>query len=111
MIPNQNEGIHLIASVRRLHTLRAGQARAVRLAFRWEGCIDATARCSCKVWRVLTMTLPTYDIVKKQDNNFVWVEAAHDIQSAKKRVNELSRHTDAEFVIFNEHTLQVVALI
>jgi len=40
MIPNQNEGIHLIASVRRLHTLRAGQARAVRLAFRWEGCID-----------------------------------------------------------------------
>jgi hypothetical protein len=29
MIPNQNEGIHLIASVRRLHTLRAGQARAV----------------------------------------------------------------------------------
>ncbi len=31
-------------------------------------------------------------------------EAAHDIQSAKKRVYELSRHSDAEFVIFNEHT-------
>src|SRR6266853_6608731 len=58
---------------------------------------------------VAIMTLPTYDIVKKQDNNFVWVEAAHDIQSATKRVNELSRHSDAEFVIFNEHTLQVVA--
>ena len=55
------------------------------------------------------MTLPTYDIVKKEDNNFMWVEAAYDIQSAKKRVYELSRHSDAEFVIFNEHTLQVVA--
>jgi hypothetical protein len=58
---------------------------------------------------VTIMTLPTYDIVKKEDNNFVWVEAVHDIQSAKKRVYELSRHSDAEFVIFNEHTLQVVA--
>ena len=55
------------------------------------------------------MTLPTYDIVKKEDDTFVWVEAAHDIQSAKKRVNELSRHSNAEFVIFNEHTLQVIA--
>jgi hypothetical protein len=24
------------------------------------------------------MTLPTYDIVKKEDNNFMWVEAAYD---------------------------------
>ncbi len=31
-----------------------------------------------------------------------------DIESAKKRVDELSRQSDAEFVIFNEHTLQVV---
>ena len=54
-------------------------------------------------------TFPTYDIVKKEGNNFVWVEAAHDIQSAKKRVDELSRQSDAEFVIFNERTLQVVA--
>jgi hypothetical protein len=54
------------------------------------------------------MTLPSYDIVKKEANNFVWVEAAHDIQSAKKRVYELSRHSAAEFVIFNECTLEVV---
>jgi hypothetical protein len=55
------------------------------------------------------MTFPIYDIVKKEDNKFEWVEAAHDIQSAKKRVYELSRHSDAEFVVFNERTLQVVA--
>ena len=57
------------------------------------------------------MTLPSYDIVKKEADNFVWVEATHDIQSAKKRVHELSRDSDAEFVIFNEHTLQVVATV
>jgi hypothetical protein len=57
------------------------------------------------------MTLPSYDIVKKEDNNFVWVEASHDIQAAKNRVYELSRHSDAEFVIFNERTLQVVAAV
>jgi hypothetical protein len=58
---------------------------------------------------VTIMTLPPYDIVMKEGKNFVWVEAAHDIHSAKKRVYELSRHSDAEFVIFNERTLQVVA--
>ena len=57
------------------------------------------------------MTLPSYDIVMKEGKNFVWVEAAHDIQSARNRVNELSRHSEAEFVIFNEHTLQVVATL
>jgi hypothetical protein len=34
----------------------------------------------------LKSAIPAYDIVKKEDNNFVWVEAAHEIQSAKKRV-------------------------
>jgi hypothetical protein len=60
-------------------------------------------------WLVLTMTSCPYDIVKKEGNNFVWVAAAHDIQSAKNRVYELSQDSDAQFVIFNEHTLQVVA--
>jgi hypothetical protein len=65
--------------------------------------IDVTARCSCEVWECLRKGF------FGADSSFVWVEAAHDIQSAKKRVYELSRHSDAEFVIFNEHTLQVVA--
>jgi hypothetical protein len=56
-------------------------------------------------------TFPTYDIVKKEHNNFVWMEAARDIQSAKERVYELSRDSDAEFVIFSEDTLQVVATL
>jgi hypothetical protein len=54
------------------------------------------------------MTFPTYDIVKKEGNTFMWVDAAHDIESAKRRVSELSQNSDAEFVIFNEDTLQVV---
>jgi hypothetical protein len=53
--------------------------------------------------------MPTYDIVMKEGKNFMWVDAAHDIQSAKRRVYELSRHRDVEFVIFDEHTLQLVS--
>jgi len=79
-------------------------ARAVRLAFRREGCIDETGLEEVGSF----VTVPSYDIVKKGRQHFVWVEAAHDIESAKKRVDELSRQSDAEFVIFNEHTLQVV---
>jgi predicted kinase len=56
------------------------------------------------------MAFPTYDIVKKERKNFVWVDAAHDIESAKRRVYELSRNSDAEFVIFNERTLQVAPI-
>jgi hypothetical protein len=70
---------------------------------------DSPRAVGTRVKRGPIMTLPAYDIMKKEDNNFVWVEAAHDIQSAKKRISELSRHSDAEFVIFDEHTLQVVA--
>jgi hypothetical protein len=54
------------------------------------------------------MTFPTYDIVKKEGDTFMWVDAAHDIESAKRRVSELSQNSDAEFVIFNEDTLQLV---
>jgi predicted kinase len=56
------------------------------------------------------MAFPTYDIVKKERKNFVWVDAPHDIESAKRRVYELSRNSDAEFVIFNEQTLQVAPI-
>jgi hypothetical protein len=49
----------------------------------------------------------TYDILKKEHNNFMWVEAAHDIQPAKERVCELSQNSDVEVVIFNERTLDI----
>jgi hypothetical protein len=55
------------------------------------------------------MSLPAYDILKKQDTDFVWMEAAHDIDSAQNRIKELSRRTNAEFVVFDQHTQQVVA--
>ena len=55
------------------------------------------------------MTLPAYDIMKKHGTDFVWMEAVQDFESAKKRVTELSRDSNSEFVIFNGRTLQVVA--
>ena len=55
------------------------------------------------------MILSAYHILKKQGTDFVWMDAAKDIDSAKKRVNELSRDGNTEFVVFNERTQQVVA--
>ena len=37
------------------------------------------------------------------------MDAAKDIDSAKKRVSELSRDSNTEFVVFNERTQQVVS--
>jgi hypothetical protein len=55
------------------------------------------------------MTVPAYDIFKKQDAGLIWVETAEDLESAKNRVKELSRgEKRAEFVVFNQHTQQVV---
>ena len=93
-----------IANIGPLHTLRAGTCAGCPFSIPTGGLHrrDGFGEVGSFV------TVPSYDIVKKEDNNFVWVEAAHDIESAKKRVDELSRQSDAEFVIFNEHTLQVV---
>ncbi len=55
------------------------------------------------------MSLPAYEIFKKEKTDFMWMEAAQDIESAKKRVTELSRDSNVEFVVFNARTLQVVA--
>ena len=55
------------------------------------------------------MTSSTYHILKKQGTDFEWMDAAEDIDSAKKRVQELSGGSNTEFVVFNERTQQVVA--
>jgi len=56
------------------------------------------------------MSLPAYDIFKKKDGHLVWVDVVQDIESAKRRINELSRNKEkAEFVVFSQRTQQVVA--
>jgi len=55
------------------------------------------------------MTTPAYDIFKKDAAAaMIWVESVEDLESAKMRVRELSRDSNAEYAIFNQHTKQVV---
>ena len=56
------------------------------------------------------MTLPAYDIFKKDGaEGLIWIGAAPDLESARMRITELSRQVEAEFVIYNQDTQQVVA--
>jgi hypothetical protein len=55
------------------------------------------------------MTLPAYDIFKKQEAGLICVEPAEDLESAKNRVKELSRNYKAEFLVFDHRTQQVFA--
>jgi hypothetical protein len=50
------------------------------------------------------MTLPAYDIFKKQEAGLICVEPAEDLESAKNRVKELSRNYKAEFLVFDHRT-------
>jgi hypothetical protein len=55
------------------------------------------------------MSLPTYEIFKKEQTDFTWVGAVQELESAKERIKELSGHSDAEFVVFDQRTMKVVA--
>ncbi len=39
----------------------------------------------------------------------LWVGAVQELESAKERIKELSGHSDAEFVVFDQRTMKVVA--
>jgi hypothetical protein len=54
------------------------------------------------------MALPPYDILKKDAAALVWVEAVEDLEFAKQRVRELSVRSEAEYVIFDQRTRQII---
>jgi hypothetical protein len=55
------------------------------------------------------MPLPAYDIFKKKDSQLIWVEAAHDLPLAKKRIEELARQNRLEFVVYDQRAKRIVA--
>jgi hypothetical protein len=44
------------------------------------------------------MAACAYDIFKKGDAELIWVEAAHDLESAKKRIEDLAKQNHTEYV-------------
>lgn len=55
------------------------------------------------------MTSPPYDILKKDNANLVWVEAAHDLEIAKARIRELVATSKGDYVVFDQRTRKIVA--
>jgi hypothetical protein len=55
------------------------------------------------------MRSPAYDIFKKHEAALVWVASADDLESAKKRLEELAKQTRCECVVFDQRQQQVVA--
>lgn len=55
------------------------------------------------------MTVAAYDILKKDAVALVWVEAVHDLQTARSRVKELTAGSQTEYVIFDQRTRKIVA--
>jgi hypothetical protein len=54
------------------------------------------------------MLFPAYDILKKDDASLLWVEAVHDLETAKSRVKELIASSQGEYVIFDQRTRKIV---
>jgi len=55
------------------------------------------------------MSSPAYDIFRKKDSQLIWVEAAHELESAKKRIATLAMQDRAEYVIYDQLAKRIVA--
>ncbi|HXN51234.1 MAG TPA: hypothetical protein VN943_04795 [Candidatus Acidoferrum sp.] len=55
------------------------------------------------------MVSAAYDILKKDAANLVWIEAVHDLETAKSRAKELAASSQGEYVIFDQRTRKIVA--
>lgn len=55
------------------------------------------------------MHAPAYDIFKQKDSHLIWIESAHDLESAKKRIEELGRNNRCEYIVFDQRRQRIVA--
>jgi hypothetical protein len=54
------------------------------------------------------MAVPAYDILKKDAAALVWIEAVANLESAKLRIKELAARYEAEYIIFDQRTGEIV---
>ena len=55
------------------------------------------------------MTSAQYDIFRKLESELVWIETAHDLDSAKKRIEELAAQDGGKFVVYDQRARRIVA--
>jgi len=53
---------------------------------------------------------PQYDIFEREEKGLRWVEAAHDLASARKRIEELANTNRCEYVVFDQRAKRIVAV-
>lgn len=54
------------------------------------------------------MTSAQYDIFRKHESELVWIEAAQDLTSAKKRVEELAAQNGGQYVVYDQRAKRIV---
>jgi hypothetical protein len=54
------------------------------------------------------MMAAAYDILKKDNTALIWIEAVHDLETARVRVKELTARSRSEYIIFDQRTRQIV---
>jgi len=53
--------------------------------------------------------LDAFDILRKlPDGGIVWIETAHDLDTARKRIEGFASHRPGEYVIFSQETQSIV---
>ena len=55
------------------------------------------------------MAVPAYDILKKDAAALVWIEAVQNLEFAKLRIKELAARCEAEYIIFDQRSGEIVA--
>jgi len=55
------------------------------------------------------MTSAQYDIFKKQNSQLIWIEPAHDLASAKKRIRDLAEQNGHAYVVYDQRARRIVA--
>jgi len=52
---------------------------------------------------------PQFDIFERRQTELRWVEAAHDLAYAKKRIEELASTNGCEYIVFDQREKRIVA--
>jgi hypothetical protein len=50
-----------------------------------------------------------YDIFRKSETELVWIEVAHDLSSAQKRMTELAEENGGQYVVYDLRAKRIVA--
>lgn len=58
------------------------------------------------------MPSPQLDILRREpDGSFIWMEAVHDLEGAKARLEELVGAAPGEYFVFDQRSQEIVAKV